>query len=130
MDVFKSHVDEIVCQQKDLINIIFFEKIYCILVIGKLPRKTWDGLVIELKIWIIDSGFVATRGSDGPGFLRADVIGLFEESYRLAVNWSPGLGYKQVLCLVSMIGVVWLGGVIFERRVEKGLLGLWMPYHI
>ena len=40
MDVFKSHVDEIVCQQKDLINIIFFEKIYCILVIGKLPRKT------------------------------------------------------------------------------------------
>ena len=37
MDVFKSHVDEIVCQQKNLINITFFEKIYCILVIGKLP---------------------------------------------------------------------------------------------
>lgn len=105
MDVFKSHVDEIVCQQKDLINIIFFEKIYCILVIGKLPWKTCDGLLIELKIWIIEPGFVATRGWDGPGFLRADVIGFFEESYRLAVNWSPGLRYKQVLCLVSMIGL-------------------------
>lgn len=38
MDVFKSHVDEIICQQKNLINITFFEKIYCILVIGKDMR--------------------------------------------------------------------------------------------
>ena len=82
-------------------------------------------------MWIIKSRFVATRRWDAPGFLRAHVIGLFEYSYRLAVNCSPGLGYKQVLCLVSMIEVVWLGGLIFERRVEKGLwLGLWMPSHI
>lgn len=78
MDIFKSHVDEIVCQQKNLINITFFEKIYCILVIGKLPWKTWDGLLIELKMWIIKSRFVATRRWDAPGFLRANVIGLFE----------------------------------------------------